>query len=74
MPKTISDIQTDAVYLAALIDGADLLADRATCGDDNDPEFQQARNSLPAIFADMRRRANELANALEVMGKKGGEA
>ena len=65
MAKTIRDLHTDAVFLAGLIGGADVLTDMAESRDGHCPEGKMARNSLPAIFQDMRRRAEALANELE---------
>ncbi|WP_288943731.1 hypothetical protein [uncultured Roseovarius sp.] len=65
MSKTISDLQTDAVFLAALIGGAEVLTDKATGMDVGDPEVKMANNSLPAVFEDLRRRADALADELE---------
>ncbi len=65
MNKTIDDLQVDAVMLAGLIGGAEVLADTATSMDGNCPEAKMATNSLPAVFEDLRRRADALAEGLE---------
>lgn len=65
MTKTIRDLQTDAVFLAGLIEGADVLMDKVTGLAENDEERRMARNSLPAIFQDLRRRAGALVNGME---------
>ena len=65
MTKTIRDLQTDAVFLAALIGGAEVLTDMAESRDGCCPEGKLASNSLPAVFQDLRRRADALADELE---------
>jgi|GEM_PF-4547723 len=65
MTKGIRDLQTDAVFLAALIGGAEVLTDRATSLNRDDVERGMASNALPAIFEDLRRRADALADKLE---------
>ena len=65
MTKSVNDLQLDAVMLAGLIGGAEVLADTATSMDGNCPEARMACNSLPAVFDDMRRRADALAEELE---------
>lgn len=65
MTKTIRDLQTDAVFLSALIGGAEVLTGKATGAEVGDPELKMASNSLPAVFEDLRRRADALAYELE---------
>ena len=65
MTKTVNDLQLDAVMLAGLIGGAEVLADAATSMDAHCVEAKMARNSLPPMFDDLRRRADALAEALE---------
>ena len=65
MSKTIRDLQTDAVFLSALIGGADVLSDMAASRERDCPEGKMANNALPAVFEDMRRRADALADELE---------
>lgn len=74
MPNTIDDIQLDAVYLAGMIGGAEVLSEQACDGAEEDPLTRLANNSLPAIFHDMRKRAEAIANALEELEGKSGEA
>lgn len=70
MPKTISDLQLEAVYLAGMIGGAEVLAEQASDGAEEDPLTKLSNNSLPAIFQDMRRRADAIANDLEKLEKQ----
>lgn len=74
MPKTISDLQLEAVYLAGLIGGAEVLSEQATDGSDEDPLTKMANNSLPAIFEDMRLRAEAIADELEKLEDRRGAA
>lgn len=74
MPKTISDLQLEAVYLAGLIGGAEVLSEQATDGSDEDPLTKMANNSLPAIFEDMRHRASAIADELEKLEDRRGAA
>lgn len=70
MTKTVSDLQLDAVHLAGLIGGAEVLSEQASDGADYDPLTALASNSLPAIFQDMRRRAEAIADDLEKLEKQ----
>lgn len=72
MAKTIRDLQTEAVFLSGLIGGADVLSDKATGLTDDDVERKMANNSLPAVFEDMRRRADAIAEGLEELEKSNG--
>ena len=74
MPKTISDLQLEAVYLAGLIGGAEVLSEQATDGSDEDPLTKMANYSLPAIFEDMRLRAEAIADELEKLEDRRGAA
>ncbi|MBY5987079.1 hypothetical protein [Roseovarius atlanticus] len=65
MTKTIEDLQDDAVFLAGLIGGAEVLADTTNSTDPNCQEHKLASNSLLPIFEDLRRRANALVEGLE---------
>ncbi|MDM8168569.1 hypothetical protein [Roseovarius sp.] len=70
MIKTISDLQLEAVYLAGLIGGAEVLTEQASDGAEEDPLTKMANNSLPAIFEDLRRRADAIADDLEKLEKQ----
>ena len=69
MTKTIRDLQTEAVFLSGLIGGADVLSDKATGLTEDDIERKMANNALPAVFEDLRRRADALADGLEELEK-----
>ncbi|WP_422028532.1 hypothetical protein [Roseovarius sp.] len=70
MPKTISDLQLEAVHLAGMIGGAEVLSEQAMDGADEDPLTAMAHNSLPAIFEDLRRRSYAIADDLEKLEKQ----
>jgi len=74
MTKTISDLQLDAVFLAGLIGGGEVLFEKARHGADDDPLAKLAQNSMPAIFEDMRHRAEAIANELEKIEDRRGAA
>jgi len=61
LPKTLSDLQSDAIYLHAMAQGIDALYDTLR------PEISPASNSMPAMFQSLIERARRLADDLETL-------
>ncbi|QFT79420.1 hypothetical protein FIU89_02270 [Roseovarius sp. THAF27] len=67
MAKTVYELGNDAVFLAGLIGGAELIADTVNTSQPTGEEYRLASNSLLPIFEDLRRRADALVRDIETL-------
>lgn len=59
MPKTISELQKDAVFLHAMIQGVEIVYEEVS------RDCSPASNAMPALFESLLERARRLANDLD---------
>lgn len=64
-PKTINEVQAEAVELWALIGGAQVLSEVADVSNMDYNMRKLASEALHPVFEDLRRRADALANDID---------